>query len=236
MNGMTSCPEYRQLIGVYVVGAIDPHERALMDAHLARCPGCREELASLAGLPALLGRVPVEEAARIAEDLPERMEPGPPPEGDLLTPLLDRVGHRRRVQKWRELTAAAAAAAAIAGLSAGLVTAGQGAPAGPALTGHWDTVQGTEPGTSVIAVVKYSGTPWGSRIAAEISGVAPGTTCELWVGGPDGTWQAAGSWTQPWARGGDITWYPASTWIPQEDVKTFKITVAGKTLVRIKAS
>ncbi|MEV4252687.1 zf-HC2 domain-containing protein, partial [Spirillospora sp. NPDC049652] len=54
---MTDCGEVRTALGVYVLGAIDPPERARVDGHLTSCPACRDELAALAGLPALLGRV-----------------------------------------------------------------------------------------------------------------------------------------------------------------------------------
>jgi len=37
--------------------AIDPAERSVVDVHLSTCPECREELAGLAGLPALLRRI-----------------------------------------------------------------------------------------------------------------------------------------------------------------------------------
>src|ERR1022692_2946433 len=57
-----ACRDIRQALGVYVVGAIDPAERAAVDSHLSSCLDCREELAGLAGLPALLGRVPASEA------------------------------------------------------------------------------------------------------------------------------------------------------------------------------
>ncbi len=60
------CPEARISLGVYVLGAIDPAERALVDAHLATCRDCRDELAGLAGLPALLARVSTEEAIALA--------------------------------------------------------------------------------------------------------------------------------------------------------------------------
>ena len=60
------CAEARISLGVYVLGAIEPSERALVDAHVATCRDCRDELAGLAGLPALLARVSVEEAAALA--------------------------------------------------------------------------------------------------------------------------------------------------------------------------
>ena len=77
MTVMTGCQHVRQSLGVYVLGAIDPVERARVDTHLVGCLDCREELAGLAGLPALLGRVPAGEAARIAAfDENERLAPG----------------------------------------------------------------------------------------------------------------------------------------------------------------
>jgi len=60
------CPEARLSLGVYVLGAIDPAERALVDNHLATCRDCRDELAGLAGLPALLARVSTAEAIALA--------------------------------------------------------------------------------------------------------------------------------------------------------------------------
>ena len=41
------CPEVRISLGVYVLGAIDPAERAVVDAHLATCRDCRDELAEI---------------------------------------------------------------------------------------------------------------------------------------------------------------------------------------------
>jgi predicted anti-sigma-YlaC factor YlaD len=59
------CAQIRYALGVYVLGAIEPADRALVSSHLARCRDCRDELAGLARLPALLDRVPSAEAYRI---------------------------------------------------------------------------------------------------------------------------------------------------------------------------
>lgn len=64
------CAEARIALGVYVLGAIDPAERVLVDAHLATCEACQAELAELAELPALLALVPTEEAIALGEGLP----------------------------------------------------------------------------------------------------------------------------------------------------------------------
>jgi hypothetical protein len=65
MTSAWECADTRQAFGIYVLGAIDPDERALVDAHVAGCRECREELAGLAGLPALLSRVDADEIGRI---------------------------------------------------------------------------------------------------------------------------------------------------------------------------
>ena len=65
------CTDNRRALGIYVLDAIDPAERALVDDHVERCPECRDELSGLAGLPALLADVGADEKAapaRIAED------------------------------------------------------------------------------------------------------------------------------------------------------------------------
>src|SRR5262252_7841419 len=108
MTGMAGCREIRQALGVYVLGAIDPAERARVDEHLATCADCREELAGLAGLPAMLRRVPMAEAQRlaVADQADSATEETSPDE--LLPSLLTRTAQARRVRRWRELAAAAA--------------------------------------------------------------------------------------------------------------------------------
>ncbi len=59
---MAECAGIRMTLGVYVVGAIDPAERVLVEQHVALCRECRAELAALAGIPALLSRVTLEQA------------------------------------------------------------------------------------------------------------------------------------------------------------------------------
>src|SRR5215469_8573548 len=112
----------------YVLRAIDPAERALVDAHLSVCHDCREELAGLAGLPALLGRVPLPDVERLALDETELRDLEEPP-AELLDSLLGQISARRRARRWRGvLVAAAAAIIAIGGGIGGgvLISHGQG--------------------------------------------------------------------------------------------------------------
>src|ERR1700691_3312218 len=113
MNGSADCRDIRHALGVYVLGAIDPAERSVVDAHLSTCPECREELAGLAGLPALLRRIPVGEAQQLADDDVDEMTGAGLPGAELpsekfLTSLLARTTRVRQARRWRGLAAAAA--------------------------------------------------------------------------------------------------------------------------------
>jgi predicted anti-sigma-YlaC factor YlaD len=96
MSGAASCREIRHALGVYVLGAIEPGDRTLVDEHLTTCADCREELASLAGLPALLRRVPTAEAERLAMGDADDAAAGETPPEDLLPSLLARTARSRR--------------------------------------------------------------------------------------------------------------------------------------------
>jgi hypothetical protein len=85
---MGPCPQVRAALGVYVLGAIDPAERSQVDAHLSMCPSCRDELAGMAGLPALLSRVSEPQIAHVA---------GPPEE--LLESLLAKAVDQRQSER-----------------------------------------------------------------------------------------------------------------------------------------
>src|SRR6201997_2641091 len=118
------CAEARPALGVYVLGAIDPAERGLVDAHLPTCRDCRDELAGLAGLPALLARVNPDEISRICAD--DTVRAGTyagaddlPPE-ELIGTVLDLAEARRRRTRWRFLATAAAVVAIAGGLFGGL--------------------------------------------------------------------------------------------------------------------
>jgi predicted lipoprotein with Yx(FWY)xxD motif len=74
MDDAGTCAGIRPQLGVYLTGAIAPADRVAVVRHLTACPGCRAELAGLAGLPALLRRPPVRAAAQ--EPPTDNTEPG----------------------------------------------------------------------------------------------------------------------------------------------------------------
>jgi predicted lipoprotein with Yx(FWY)xxD motif len=89
-----------------------PGDRAALVRHLASCERCRDELAGLAALPAVLRRLPAKVAAQPSG------ESAAAPERDageaLLGLVLGRMAVRRRRRRWA-LAAAVLAAAAAAG-------------------------------------------------------------------------------------------------------------------------
>jgi anti-sigma-K factor RskA len=224
-----ACREIRQLLGVYVVGAIDPAERAVVDDHLAECQACRDELASLAGLPALLSRVPLTDVERISldpADLPEPAEPS----SELLSSLVRRVSTRRRNRAWRAVAAVAAAAIIAAGGATAVVQLTAHHPASVAT----QVASGTSRGGGVSAVVDYSATSWGTAMRVRVSGIPPGTTCYFWVIANGGrtlarTWTVG---TSPQHYGGpEPTWYPASAPVASNSVNSFLLTWGSHALM-----
>jgi anti-sigma-K factor RskA len=225
-----ACRDIRQLLGVYVVGAIDPAERAQVDEHLAECQPCRDELAGLAGLPAMLSRVPAADVERLGLlSLPEAMQP---PE-ELLDSLLKKVSAKRKSRMWRSVAAVAAAAVIAAGGATAAVS--QFTSGGAAAEQVWARA-GHGP---ISAMVDYAPVRWGTAMRVQVSGLKPGTVCQFWVVGKDGTSEYAGAWTVMgnFGRGyGDKAWYPASSAVSANSVRGFQITSGGKLLLTIPAT
>jgi hypothetical protein len=236
MTPIMDCSEARLSLGVYVLGAIDPAERALVDNHLARCRECRDELAGLAGLPALLARVSKEEAVALATDVPRppwEAQDGREPPDRLVATVLDLTAARRRRRRWRESVLGVAAALVIAvGVFAGLRVTSSPTSAPPsaaqpvlpypgALSGAWQLATGHSQGMD--ATVKYVQMAWGTLLTAKVSGIPEGTTCQIWVVVPGKGWILAGSWTVRWNEG--EVWYPASAAVAAQSVEKFVITV-----------
>jgi len=226
-----ACRDIRQALGIYVVGAIDPAERTVVDIHLGTCPDCREELAGLAGLPALLGRVPASEAERLILHSDDLDDPQPPAE--LLNSLLRRVADRRTSRRWSGILAAAAAVIiAVAGGAVGArVVAPDGQPRPAPTVQAAEVVNATNPQTNVSAIVSYSGRSWGTKMDVWVAGIPGGTTCQFWVVDSHGRKWQVGSWTV-----GQGAKYLASALLPASQVRSFEVISDGHVLVTVPAS
>jgi hypothetical protein len=236
MTQVIECPEARVSLGVYVLGAIDPADRSLVDAHLTTCRDCRDELAGLAGLPALLSRVSAEEAFALAEV--ERPATGAKTAGheappELLASVIDLTAARRRRRRWQDVGLGMAAALIIAAGVFGATRIGGGSASPPAASdvnypgqanGPWQTV--TTSAGSESASVAYRSMGWGTQLAVKVSGIPIDTSCELWVIGPDGSRTLAGGWVTDNKEG--TVWYPGSAGLPGSGMRGFQVTVGSQ--------
>ncbi|MGD0604375.1 MAG: zf-HC2 domain-containing protein [Streptosporangiaceae bacterium] len=228
------CTEARPSLGVYVLGAIDPAERTLVDHHLATCRDCRDELAGLAGLPALLARVNPDEVSRIRVDDTVRTATEDQPPGELLGTVLDLAEARRRRTRWRFLATAAAVVVLAGGLFGGLRAATSTthtvyAAQYPTGTGSWDSVQTTSKITGASATIDYASELWGRTFEVLVTGIPAGTTCDLWVVHPDGTRTEVAAWTTSHDEG--RVWYPGSMADSTKPISAFQITADSRVLL-----
>jgi len=105
--------EIEALIGAYALDAVDPDERAAVEAHLVDCPRCRAELADHLEVASFLAHTgapaPDDLWPRIASSLEE-----PPPA--LRLGVVDASGVARRPRRVRLATVLAVAAAVLVGV------------------------------------------------------------------------------------------------------------------------
>jgi anti-sigma factor RsiW len=235
MTSSADCREIRHALGVYVLGAIDPAERTVVDNHLSTCPECREELAGLAGLPALLRRVPVAEAVQIADDSDDDLPGTEMPPDRVLESLLARTTRARQARRWRGL-AAAAAVVLVAGVGGavgyGAVhqpgTSAVSSGSGPA---HFTSATATDPQTHVTAIVRYAPKNWGTVLDTQVEGVPTGARCQLVVIDSAGHATVVGGWQTTYDEGS--TWYPGASSVAMASVHSFEVTSQGKVLVTV---
>ena len=193
------CATVRISLGVYVLGAVEPVERAATESHLAGCPACRDELVQLAGLPGLLARLGDADLAR-ETDLAVR--PGLAVLSDAggrsdATGAAERaiaeLARRRHVARRRLAAAAAALVLLVAGVSVGSTVAAT-QPGEPGGTPRGRMISAKDVNTQVDATVWVADDPTGSAFTVRLRGVEPGTHCALVAVGTNGRREVAASW------------------------------------------
>jgi len=203
-------------LGVYVLGAADPVERAQVEAHLPGCPACRAELVRLAPLPGLLADVP-------AGLRPEGRLPGE------ATGQAAPAGVRGRPDRRWQAVAAAACVAAIAGAAGGFLLAPQGAAHRPATV----TLTGANPAMHVTATAALAATSWGTSIQLRLRGLPRNVPCRLIVRSRTGATEVSGVW-DAWGDG-PISVPASAGWRPS-DIASLEVATPAKTLVTIDAA
>ena len=150
------------LLGPAVLGLLTSPERRRLDAHLAACGACRDELAALSAVGARLAEVPTDVALEQQETSARRTEA-----------VLAAVAGARRLERRRaqRLQALLAAAASVVVLAAGLVTA-QALDDEPAAVPLEAVAVRSQEGVDARAdLVAHT---WGVEIKLVAAGLAPG--------------------------------------------------------------
>ena len=257
----TPCRESVSL-GAYLLGALEPRERAAMEAHIADCPHCSRELLELAPLPGLLRHTPFEElpqSAAAAESL-SRVREQPPLLPDLqLEPLpeprLDPPpdarpdsgpdsgrgpgrgpsgpSSRRGPGRSRRGRLAVAGVALAAVVAGAVVYTQVDQSRPPAAVAAAATWSATSQTTHVSATADVTPEVWGTEFQLKLAGLPTNITCRLVVHGSDGRSETAGSWGSGYSAS---AWIPASTSISPSQITGLDImSGSGALLVHVPA-
>ncbi len=174
-------------LGAYVLGALDPGERARMDEHVRDCPTCAAELAEFRVLPGLLDKVDPEDlrSAPVAPspDLFDRVSAAAAADRRAADPTAAARGRNRR----RLLIVAAV----LAVLGAGAGVAGR-------LLGPGEDTHSVVSGP-VQMTVTASAQGDGTSLDVSVAGVPARTQCKLVVIDRDGNRHEAGEWSATYA-------------------------------------
>lgn len=213
---VTTCAHVRLALGVYVLGSIDPADRPAVEEHLAQCPSCRDELASLAGIPGLLGRLEEPEVVGLADP--------PDSAGQLLNRTLRAAAAHRRSRRRRVLLRAAALVLLLTGIGAGakVLTSGNNTSA-PA------TVSLTSTAGPLSVRAGLTARAWGTSVDLRLSGVPGGYRCRVVAVSRDGGTDTAASYTSTYA--GSMLVSGATALQLAEITELRIIDTSGRTLV-----
>jgi hypothetical protein len=156
--------DYSMWDAAYVLGSLSSAERHEFETHMRTCKACRQTVAEISGMPALLSRVDSKEVEAIDEG--QAKDAPPPMRPELLTSLLNKVKwRRRRTRVWTMSVAAAAAVVLAVGvffaLQWGPVTP---TPAPPAQASSTALAMTRVTPNSFNATVTLSPHPWGTAI------------------------------------------------------------------------
>lgn len=182
---------YAMWDAAYVLGSLSAAQRREFEAHMAHCPACREAVADLSGVLALLSQLDRGEVAAIDES-------GPAPEmsEELLPSLLATVRWRRRRTRVVTWVASAAAAAVLAiGVFVGL----EGWSSTPAQQVTASAEPMAQVGTTLLtSSVQVSNQHWGTSISLKCVCLAPlnahHDTLAMVVVGRDGSQTRLATW------------------------------------------
>lgn len=221
----------------YVLGSLSASDRREFELHLAGCPQCREAVAELSGVPALLSQLDREEVAAIdrsagtAGSLPEAPAMSP----ELLPTLLAKVAWRRR--RTRIVTWVASSAAAVV-LAVGVFVGVQGYFSPPAQQVTASAQPMSQVGTTLLTSdVALSSQHWGTSINLKCVCLAPlnahHDTLAMVVVGRDGSQTRLATWV---AEPGHTATPAGSISTPVDQIAAVQVVAADTGQVLLQRS
>jgi anti-sigma factor RsiW len=228
-----TCTDATLSLGVYLVGALEPAERAEVEGHLATCAACRRQLDELAALPSVLDLLRLEDAELIGSGPTQAAALGIHSDGSDVTPSEDlyerlaararisdpsdqlstRRAHRFRFTRFRALTAAAAAVVVVgAGIGIGVGVTGGGHSAGRGV------IQ-AQNGPVQMQVTLASQTA-GTTVRILVSGLPEDEHCTLIAIGKNHSREQVGKWTATYSGKAQF-W--GSTSIPRSELASLEL-------------
>ncbi|ALG08130.1 anti-sigma factor family protein [Kibdelosporangium phytohabitans] len=202
---------YREWDAAYVLGSLSPDERSEFEQHMETCQSCKEQVAELSGLPAILSALPQDQAIELLD----------PPQ-DTMPALINAAVRARR---WERVRVAAAVVVAAA-LGAVLVYVSR--PSDPVEAGGVTTQLTQTIPSPVTASVTLVEEPWGTRIDvkcdyAGASRDGPALPYTLYVSDASGSLTRVGSWS---AGPGTSMTPTATTDVPRGRITRVEIRLA----------
>ncbi|CDO87070.1 hypothetical protein AWC29_19950 [Mycobacterium triplex] len=226
---------YAMWDAAYVLGSLSSVDRREFEEHMRQCAACREAVAELSGVPALLSQLDREEVAAIAQsgDSPPA---APEPSPELLPSLLAKVAWRRR--RTRAITWVASSAAA-AVLAIGVFVGIQGhSPSATPPQQVAASAEMAQVGTNLLtSTVQISSQHWGTAINLKCVCLAPPyahhDTLAMVVVGRDGSQTRLATWV---AEPGHTATPAASISTPVDQIAAVQVVAADSGQVLLQRS